>query len=99
MIIKYYVKMANRLKPNIQKTGTYVRIKVYKGKLTPSQFKYQEVGDKGHTQKISGYHSKKGWFTYGWVFKKLDIKNRREKTMKILRGIGIKEADLKSIDL
>ena len=91
--------MVNESIPYIRKTGTYVRIKTYKGKLAPTKYRYQDVGDKNHTQRLSGYHPKKGWFTYGWIFKKLDIKNRRGKTMKILRGIGIKESDLKRIDL
>ena len=91
--------MSKKLKPCIQKTGTYVRIRTYKGTLSPIQYKSHDVGDKGHTQRLTAYHSKKGWFTYGWLFKKLDIKNRRGKTMKILHGIGIKESDLKRIDL
>ena len=91
--------MIKELKPYIRKTGTYVRIKTYKGKLPPTKYRYDDVGDKGHTQRLTAYHSKKGWFTYGFIFKKLDIKNRRGKTMKILHGIGIKESDLKSLDL
>ena len=91
--------MALPLKPYIRQTGTYVRVRTYKGKVTPTKFRYHDVGDSGHTQRLAGYHKSKGWFTYGWLFKKSDVKNRRMKTVGILRKIGVKEADLKRLNL
>ena len=86
-------------KPYIRRTGTYVRVKTYKGTLQPIKYRYDDIGETGHTQRLAGYHPKKGWFTYGYIFKKIDVKSRRGKTMKILSAIGVKEADLKRLGL
>ncbi len=86
-------------KTRITESGTFIRVKVYKGNLNPTKMSYENVEDEGHTQKLIAYHPKKGNFTYGWIFKKLDIKNRRSKTMRILRSIGVKEIELKRMNL
>jgi len=86
-------------KPYIRPSGTYVRVKTYSGKVQPTKYRYDDVGEVGHTQRIAAFHKSKGWFTYGWIFKKLDVKNRRAKTMTLLRTIGVKEADIKRLGL
>jgi len=83
----------------IRKLGTHLRVRVYSGKYRPTKFRYHDVGSKKHTQRISAYHPKKGWFTYGWIFKLSDVKNRRKKTMTVLRRLGIKERDLVKLGL
>jgi len=86
-------------KPYIRKTGTYVRVRTYRGNPQPVKFRYDDIGESGHTQRIAGQLSNGKWITYGYIFKKIDVKSKRGRTMKILSGIGVKEEDLKRLGL
>lgn len=86
----------------IRKTGSYVRVKTYRGSYNPSNSKdwrYKDVGDPGHSQMLLMKDKNGGWVVYGWIFKKSDIRNRRIKTMRVLRSIGVTESDLKNLKL
>ena len=87
------------VKVYIAKMGRYLRVRIYKGKYRPKEFRYHDIGTPGHTQRISAYNYKKGWFTYGFIFRLIDIKNRRPKTILMLRKLGITEKDLKRMNL
>jgi hypothetical protein len=91
--------MGQTNKPYIRKTGTYVRVKTYSGREQPIKYRYDDIGEAGHTQRLAGQLKNKKWITYGYIFKKIDVKSRRSKTMKILHAIGVKEEDLKKIGL
>lgn len=83
----------------IAKMGRYLRVRTYKGKYQPKEFRYHDVGTPGHTQRIAAFNSRKGWFTYGFLFKLSDVKNRRPKTMAILRRLSIREQTLRRLGL
>lgn len=86
----------------IRKTGSYVRVKTYGGKYRASSSKhwgYKDVGDPGHSQMLLMKDKSGKWITYGWIFKKSDVKNRRLKTMQILKSVGVRESELKRVNL
>jgi len=85
-------------KGKIEKTGNYLRVGTWSG-IKPVEYRYQDVGEKGHTQRLAGKLKSGKWITYGWIFKLRDIKNRRKSTMAILRSLKIKDSDLKKFGL
>ena len=78
----------------IRKTGNYLRVKTYSGKSKMKQYKYDDIGQPGHTQRLTAQLTSGKWVTYGYIFKISDIRHRRPSTMSILRQLGITRTQL-----
>ena len=64
-------KSRKRAKPGTKGEGDYFRITVRpKGEF--STFRYQDVGDKGHIQRLAGRRSSGTWDTHVWLISKED---------------------------
>jgi len=65
----------SRAKVGTQGGGDYYRIVVRpKGDFTT--FRYQDVGDKGHIQRLAGKRSSGSWDTQAWLISKGDAYQR-----------------------
>lgn len=82
----------------LNRFGNFLRVKTYRGTAKPSKMKQENV-EKGHIIKLKAWNKRKGWFTYGYLFNIRDIRVRREKTMKVIRALGVSEMDLKRMRL
>jgi hypothetical protein len=77
--------------------GTRLRYRV-KRPVKGAVFRTDDVGMKGHTQRIAMKNLKTGkWSTQSWTFPVSDIKERRPATMKVLSKLGIKRKALKKV--
>lgn len=88
------MKMSHKL----NRYGNYLRVKTYSGDSTPSSIKEKSL-EKGHIVRLNAYSKSKGWFTYGYLFNIRDIRVRREKTMRVLRSLGVSDNDLRRMRL
>jgi hypothetical protein len=77
--------------------GTRLRYRV-KRPIKGSVFRTDDVGMKGHTERVSMKDSRTGkWSTQSWTFPVTDIKERRPATMKVLTKLGIKKKVLAKV--
>jgi len=60
-----------RAKPGTKGEGDYFRI-VVRPKEEFTTFRYQDVGDKGHIQRLAGKRSSGSWDTHAWLISKDD---------------------------
>ncbi len=79
----------------IRKTGNYLRVKTYTGRARIKQYRYDDIGEPSHTQRLAAQLSNGRWVTYGYIFKISDIRHRRPTTLRILRNLGITQAQLR----
>jgi len=64
-----------------------VRLKPHKKGII---YRYQDVGIKKHSQRLSAFDPKIGrWETHGWIFPVVDVLAKRPQTMTILRKLGV----------
>lgn len=83
----------------IEIKGEHLRVRV-KNPNQFSEFRTQDVGAPGHSQRISGYNKrKKKWETQAWIFPISDVKKRRANTMKLLRKLKVTNTKLKQLGL
>ena len=64
-------KRRKRAKPGTKGEGDYFRITV-RPKEEFSTFRYQDVGEKGHIQRLAGRRSSGSWDTQVWLISKED---------------------------
>jgi len=84
----------------INRYGNFLRVYVNTVRyFNPYKIKI-EVIDGEHIKKILTRKSgSEKWVIYAYQFNIYDIKVRREKTMRKLRGIGVSESDLRQINI
>ncbi len=64
-------KRRKRAKPGTKGEGEYFRINV-RPKEEFTTFRYQDVGEKGHIQRLAGRRSSGSWDTQVWLISKVD---------------------------
>lgn len=67
-----------RTKPGIKGTGDYYRI-IVRPKYEFITFRYHDVGDPGHVQRLSGKRSSGSWSTQAWLVAKSDAHREGKK--------------------
>jgi hypothetical protein len=60
-----------RARPGSKGGGAYYHI-VVRPKHLFTSFRYQDVGEKGHLQRLSGHRSSGSWSTHAWLIAKED---------------------------
>jgi len=90
-----------RAKPGTTGEGDYFRI-VVRGKDEFTTFRYHDVGEKGHIQRLAGKRSSGSWDTQSWLISKADahLEGDRlvpdsEDAKKLLATLGSKPRHIK----
>ena len=77
-------------KKTITKSKNYLRVRLYFGEIPIKRYSYQDIGRKGHAQRLSIQLKNGRWVTYGYIFKLSDIRNRDPTTLSMLKKLRIK---------
>ena len=94
-------KRRKRAKPGTTGEGDYFRITV-RPKEEFSTFRYQDVGEKGHIQRLAGRRSSGSWDTQVWLISKEDAHMEgdtlipdTEDARSLIEGLGSKPKHVK----
>ena len=94
-------KRRKRAKPGTKGEGDYFRITV-RPKEEFSTFRYQDVGEKGHIQRLAGRRSSGSWDTQVWLISKEDAHMEgdtlvadTEDAKSLIEGLGSKPKHVK----
>lgn len=87
-------KKTKRAKPGTKGTGEYFRIE-----LIPSDefttFRNDDVGDKGHLQRVAGKRADGSWDTQAWLVSKEDAEKKGSKLVPVSQDAKNLLEDLK----
>jgi hypothetical protein len=94
-------KRSKRAKPGTKGEGDYFRITV-RPKEEFSTFRYHDVGEKGHIQRLAGKRSSGSWDTQVWLISKEDAHMEgdtlipdTEDARNLIEGLGSKPKHVK----
>jgi hypothetical protein len=94
-------KRRKRAKPGTKGEGDYFRITV-RPKEEFSMFRYDDVGEKGHIQRLAGMRSSGSWDTQVWLISKQDAHMEgdtlipdTEDARSLIEGLGSKPKHVK----
>ena len=90
-----------RAKPGTTGEGDYFHI-IVRPKAEFTTFRYQDVGEKGHIQRLAGKRSSGSWDTHAWLISKTDahlegdaLVPDNEDARKVIESLGSKPRHIK----